>query len=295
MARKLRVAVIVKHRAAAFAREERPMGMFSYPVPEFEWDFLYLGKEFVAPTASYAKSYDFIFHEDGGNWGQFKGNVLPILYHVIDSTLSDERHYQPRYEQAKQASLILVDHDRLDRFTGTGKKVVRFEYCVNDRVFKDYGLEKTVDICFHCGGSDDRALIRQHLHTLCIKRGWAYTSGVLPLVEYAKAMNRAKIVVNWPRTDTNRPHRVFDAMACKACLLTAPVPNTDHLLFPGGNSMCFRDIEDLEYQLTQGLERRYGERWVGLAHFGYHAVTEHHTWAVRAKQLRELVKQEFGL
>jgi hypothetical protein len=288
---KLRVAVVVKNRVAAFSREERPMGMWSYFIPEFQWDFLYLGKEFVADTASYAKTYDFIFHEDGGNWGQFKGNALPILYHVIDSTLSEKHHYLPRFEQAKQASLILVDHDRLERFAGTGRKVVRFEYCINDKVFKDYELEKTTDVAFHCGGSEDRQKVRVFLHDLCRKQRWTYTSGVLPLFEYAKAMNRAKITVNWPRAEGNRPHRVFDAIACWSRLLTAPIPeNTQSHILPGNDYTVFRDTEDLEDKIADLLARR---EWVWRT--GSSIVHEYHTWAARARQLRELVKQEFGL
>lgn len=296
---RLKVAVIVKNRAAAFERDNRSMGMWSYAVPEFQWDFLYLGREFVAHTASYAKGYDFIFHEDGGNWGEFRGNALPILYHVIDSTLSEEHHYKPRYEQAKQANLILVDHDRLERFTGTGKKAVRFEYAVNDKVFKDYGLEKTTDVAFHCGGSDERQRVRVRLHEICAAHGWKYTSGVLPLVEYAQAMNRAKIVVNWPRAEGNRPHRVFDAMACKSYLLTHRLLWIDEGLTHNDpvfkeNYWDYYDFEELEERLTI-LLGRFASRIESWSHDGWVQIQKHHTWAVRAQQLRELVKQEFGL
>jgi len=288
---RLKVLVVVKNRVAAFARDERPMGMWSYAVPEFQWDFLALGKGFVAHTASYASAYDFIFHEDGGNWGQFKGNALPILYHVIDSTLSEKHHYQPRFEQARQASLVLIDHDRLERFTGTGKKVLRFEYCINDKVFKDYGLEKTTDVAFHCGGSEDRQKVRVRLHDLCREHGWTYTSGVLPLVEYAKAMNRAKITVNWPRAEGNRPHRVFDAIACRSRLLTAPIPydTQSHVLY-GNDYSIFHDFTELETEIARILKER---EWAWRT--SYHVVHDYHTWAVRARQLRELVNQEFGL
>lgn len=272
------------------------MGMWSYCIPEFDWDFTHWGKQFEQNTKTLANHYDVVFLEDGGNYGSFKGNALPILYHVIDSTLSDKHHYQPRYEQAKQADLILVDHDRLDRFTGTGKKVVRFEYAVNEKVFKDYGLERSTDVAFHCGGSDERALVRNKLHDLCSKHGWVYTSGVLPLIEYAKAMNRAKIVVNWPRTEGNRPHRVFDAMACRSYLVTSQLPAR---LAHTNSPACilyspFMDFEHLEVMLEWQLETNSALR-EELAQSGHNHMMQYHTWAVRAQQLRELVNQEFGL
>ena len=42
----LRVAVIVKNTPASFERDRRNMGMWSYPVDEFTWDFFALGKAF---------------------------------------------------------------------------------------------------------------------------------------------------------------------------------------------------------------------------------------------------------
>lgn len=108
----LRVAVIVKNTPAAFRRESRNMGMWSYAVPEFTWEFFSPGKTFHLNRATFKKQgYDLIFHEDGGAWGKFTGGEIPYVYYAIDSTLTEEHHYKPRYEQAKQADLTLVDHE----------------------------------------------------------------------------------------------------------------------------------------------------------------------------------------
>lgn len=290
----LPVAVIVKQSSAAFERNVRMMGMWSYPVPEFTWDFIAPGKQFIMDTRSLAGKYAVIFHEDGGCWGTYRNHALPIIYYVIDSTLSRENHYLPRYEQARQSDLVLVDHDLLGRFEGTKKPVKRLSYCVNDHVFKDYGHEKDTDIVFHCSRADNgRGEIRNALHGLAVRYGYTYRSGTLPLIEYAQSMNRAKIVVNVPRTWQNRPHRVFDAMACRAALLTAPIPEvSDEFREPGIHYETFVAENTLEAALDFMLS---DGSWQPVAEAGYELVQKSYTWAVRAKELRELIHCQFGV
>jgi glycosyltransferase involved in cell wall biosynthesis len=218
----------------------------------------------------------------------------------IDSTLSDT-HYQERLKQGSMADMILVDHDKLERFKVGKKPVRRLNYCVNDHLFKP--LEKTIDVNFHCGsgarkgypGGNERNELRAQLDGICKELGLSYVSGVLGLPEYAEAMGRSKVVVNLPRTPINRPHRVFDAMAAGACLLTAPIPYIiEDKLF--GNEFKYFDqkvYDDLEPVLW-GLFKGSG-LWTIYSEKGYNTVMDYHTWSIRAQQLRQILSEELGL
>jgi transketolase len=265
------------------------MGYWSYKVDEFEWEHFYLGESFVCNVKDFKrKGFDFIFHEDGGNWGEYRGSDIPVVYMVIDSTLSDA-HYRVRLKQAEQADLVLLDHDKKDRFTPSGIKVLPWPYCVNDAVFKPYAKE--IDVVFHCGagggkgnpGGEERVKIRRYLDKVCKDRGWTYKSGAKGLLEYAENMGKAKVVVNWPRTPINRPHRVFDTMACGAALLTGPLPDVDRdNRIYGVHYIQFRDEGELPDKLAELLA---GEEWLGIAQAGFRLIREKHTWAVRAREL----------
>jgi spore maturation protein CgeB len=106
-------------------------------------------------------------------------------------------------------------------------------------------------------------------------------------------MGRARIVVNWPRTSTNRPHRVFDAMACGACLVTGLLPYVEgDFRLPGIHYHEFETFEEC-IDLIGILLRE--DTYKAAAEAGYKLVMSQHTWAIRAQQLREIARKEFGL
>jgi len=289
----LKIAVIVKPSPSTTRRDDRNMGMWSYPVPEFEWDFSSLGNGFLERRVSF-HDYDLIFIEDGGNWGKFLGENGPrIVYYSIDSTLTDA-HYQKRLRQASFSDLVLVDHDKPARFKASGRPVVQVPFCVNDRLFAP--REKTIDVCFHCGagasnpGGPARTAMRQTLDDICARHGWSYVSGAKGLDEYALHMGQAKVVVNIPRTPINRPHRVHDAMASGAALLTAPIPwIAEDKIEP---SKHYRVIGDLERDLIDLLDNG---KWQELADRGHNVNQAFHTWAHRAQEMRALFAERWGL
>jgi hypothetical protein len=283
----IHVAVIIKDRPGTRERERRNMGMWSYAVDSFTWDFIAPGKGTTISTRDLkAKGFDLIFHEDGGAWAEYSGRAIPVVFYSIDSTLSEEYHFRPRFAQACQADLVLVDHDRLERFEPSGRPVRRLLYCVNDRLF--YPREKTLDVDFQCGGTPERARLRVQLSELCKAHGWSYRSGVAPLEDYAAAMGAAKVVVVLPRTPRNRPHRVYDAMACGAAVLSAPLPDIqEERLFAG------RDYTPLSEDLDTQLAAVLG--WMPHLVSAGNGFIQQHTWSTRARELRTLLAKELGL
>lgn len=297
--RPLRVALIIKGTPATLKRDDRNMGYWSYSVPEFEWVHMAYKPNDIVDVSSF-HSYDFVFVEDSGMGLRLINRKKPVVFLAIDSTLSDP-HYMGRLATAKQANLVLVDHDKLERFA-CGVPVRRWAHCVNDKVFHtDPAIERSIDVNFRCAsgahknhaGGVERETLRGYLHGVCQVHGWSYVSGTAPLPDYAADMRRSRVVVNWPRTPINRPHRIFDAMASGAAVVTGRLPFVDGDGVEAGRHYLEFDVNSelpavLEEALSCGL-------WETIASAGHEYVMKHHTWATRAKQLRQMVKEEFGL
>jgi hypothetical protein len=285
----MKVALVVKSSDSTQEREERNMGYWSYPVKEFQWcHFVFGGK---VAYATEMNEYDVIVQEDAGP-RFYKHLKKPVVYIAIDSSLSDD-HLESRLERARHADLILVDHDRLSRFDSLKLPVRRLNYCVNDWLMKDYGEERTVDVSFHCSSTHERKVIRALLGSYCQYMDLRFRSGVMHPVKYAQAMARSKIVVNWPRVPSNRPHRVFDAMACGACLVTGPLPDVDgDQRVRGRDYIEVEKLEDIPAAVGALLDS--GE-WRTVGQSGRNMVAKYHTWAVRAKQLRSILQEELNL
>jgi len=289
----LRVGLIVKNRPGSVERLRRQCGYFSYDVPEFVWTHMTPGKKFRLNMKALRKQgFDLIFHEDGGNWGEYVGDDVPVVYYSVDSTLSDA-HYIQRAEQGRKADLILVDHDRLERFAG-GPPVRRWSYCVNDKLF--YAGEKRIDVGYHCNSSGvpdgPRAQLRAWLVEHCAANGYSLSTGHLSVEQYAAALGRARVVVNLPQAAGNRPHRVLDAMAAGAALLTAPLPDVSgEDSRTGVHYAEWQDTSDLAQHLKSLIAY---QRWSDYAEAGA-LWMQQHTWAVRAQELRAIVYEGFGL
>jgi glycosyltransferase involved in cell wall biosynthesis len=279
-----------------FERDGRNVGMFSYAVPEFTWQHVSIHKWNDVDTRDLAaQGFDLIFHEDGA-WARYDYDALPVAFYVWESTLSDD-YYQQRLSMAREADLLLIDHDRLERFEGLGKPVRRLSHCVNDRIFRDYGEGKSVDVASHmntggpCG--EGRKELGRHLGRWCATVGYSYAGDTMGVELYARSMSAARVTANWPRCPENRSHRVLDAMACRTCLVTGPVPDVS-----GEERVAGRDyVEAGSYQefLEVTGELLDSGRWREIADNGYKLVQEHHTWTVRARYLREVLHNELGL
>jgi len=286
----LNVALVVKHSSTSVReRDCRNMGYWSYGVPEFEWTHF----DGFGP-ASELNEFDLVVQEDAGP-KRYSGLTVPLVYVAIDTTLSPD-HLESRLPRAANADLILVDHGPLEDFYPLDKPVMRWNYCVNDNLMRDYGEGRDIDVSFHCGGrnSEERQRLRLLLSEYCEDNGLTFASGVLHPTDYARSMARSKIVVNWPRHPNNRPHRVFDAMACGACLVTGRLPKVagDYLLLGLDELQQVDKLEDVTLAIKYMLDTG---KWEELAQKGQRFIARYHTWAIRARQLREIIKSELGL
>lgn len=287
----MRIALVVKASDSTQERDERNMGYWSHPVSEFQWAHFVFGGRVAYATEM--NEYDLIVQEDAGP-RFYKHLKKPVVYIAIDSSLSDD-HLKSRLERGRQADLILVDHDRLERFDSLGLPVRRLNYCVNDYLMRDYNLVRDIDVSFHCANSGcrERKLLRTLLADFCNARGLVFTSGVMHITDYARQMARSKIVVNWPRVPTNRPHRVFDAMACGACLVTGSLPDVD-----GDKREAGRDYIEVDklVDIPAAIEALLDSGdWRAVGQSGRNMVQKNHTWTVRARQLRQIIAEELGL
>lgn len=283
----MKIALVVKASNGTQEREHRNMGYWSYPVPELDWQhFVFGGKSAYATEMN--NGYDVIFQEDAGP-RFYKDIQKPLVYLAIDSTLSDD-HLQSRLERAKNADLILVEQDNLKNYIHLSVPVKRLNYCTNDRLFRDtYGLGKPIDVSFYCGSNEERGVIRNMLRTFCKKRNIILGTGTLHPIKYAEAMACSKIVINWPRVPTNRPHRVFDAMACGACLVSGKLP-----FMPDDRTVEGRDYiqADNHKDIPDAIDMLLSSgRWEEIAANGKKLVTKYHTWAIRAKELHQMLSE----
>lgn len=276
----LRVALVTRPGSIP---GQRNVGAWAYPVPEF------IVRHYEVPKGRHLNrvrfsAYDLIVWEDGKSSITWEGKGPPIAYVIGDSTLSEE-HYQARLRLGAQADIILVDWDRLERFEQLGKPVRRFSHCVNDHRFKDWGEPKTVDVAYHVNeDTPERQELGDWLGMFCQERAYVYDRGTRMGDDYAKAFNRAKVTVDLARNPFNRDHRLFDAMACRTCVLTSPVPVvTGECREARHHYWVYEDFADVGVQIDYLLSV---DRWVRIADAGVRLIAGHHTWAVRARELR---------
>lgn len=274
---------------------QRAVGFWAYNVPEFEVTHYGTRKEFTWHRSQFAGVHDIIIREDYKCYGEIINDAdVPLCYYSVDSPASQD-HYERRCRVAQGSDLILVEQDRLERFAHLGSEVRRFGYCVNDKFFRDYGLPKTTDVgMYFIMRPPERVRLNDWLTKFCGKRGYIYRSGKrIPDDSYPRAFNETKININLGANEHCRPHRVFDAMACRSCLVTNPLPavsgevreaNSHYLEFEDHNHLG-RIIDNL---LASG-------RWKDIANASYDLVMKHHTWQTRAGELRQTFNEVFGL
>jgi len=280
----LRVGLI--HRDHPRHLQHRMIGMWAYEVPQFEVTRLAQPKHFTLNRDDYVDQFDVLFWEDARTVGTIKGNApIPVVYYAGDSTLTFD-HLRHRYEQSRQADLILVDWDDLDTFYDEFILVKRLSYCVNERLF--YPHEKTVDVGFYASMTEERRELHDWLTVFCAARGYSYEGGQREGVAYCAAIGSARVNINMNRNPQTRAHRCFDVMASGSCLITSPMPPVSGEAWEEGlHYLEWIDTCDLGAAIEAALENGLWPYIAGRA-FNY---VQDHTWAARATQLHGLLSE----
>jgi len=283
----MRVALI--HRNRPRGKQNRMVGWWAYDVPDFEVTHFPIAKQETVELNKF-RDYDVVFWEDYSCYPTFKGNGPPIVYQVGDSVIS-ERHLKNRQKCAEQADLILVKRDDLNKFRHIGP-TRRCADCVNDELFYDRGFERTIDVSWHCRGTTDRRYeVGRFLKEHCLNMGYNFVSGTVGGEKYATDFSRSKISVN--QITHVRNQRFFDIMATGACQLTNPPKEVSGELHrPGRDYAQWTTLEELKAQVDSLLDT--GD-WQRIARHGYVYVMTEHTWQVRARECREILRQELGI
>ena len=262
-------------------------GWWSYPVPEFTWNVLKVQPSGFVATPN-IQGVDLIMLEDWIFGKIYKGG-RPMVYWIIDSARSDEQ-LAKNVQQARQADLVLIDSDRTEKFYQLTQPVRRMAYAVNEQVYHPHA--KHYDVAFLCWPTPERRKMHDMVHEICERRGWSLLSGTYDNRSYADALGLSRVVVHKSHVEQARSWRVFDVMATKSCLLTNPIPLIDgDGIRPNEHYAEYYDAEDLEYK----LEALVSGGWEPMAETGYQHVMAHHTWATRAKELRQMIFEELHL
>ena len=263
-------------------------GWWSYPVPEFTWQAARV------PAINFSvkvdpQLFDLIVLDD---WifGNVEANHVPLAYVVVDSARSDEQLAR-NLRQAKHANLILVDSDDLAKFN-IGRPARRFAYAVNERLY--HPCPKTHDVAFLCWPTQPRREVQERAAQICARHGWSFLTGTYAnFQDYAAAIGSARVVIHKAHVERARSWRVFDVMASRGCLLSSPLPTVDgDGIEKGVHYAEYANPDALEGKLERLLT---GNAWAEMAETGYQHVVAHHTWAIRAKDLRELLAKELRL
>lgn len=284
-----RVALI--HRDSIRLTTKRMIGMWSYDVPQFEVEHFPMKDGFKIACSEFVNDFDLIWYEDGKIQGHIvKDATIPVAYYVGDSTLS-RLHYETRLQQARRnANMVFVDWDKLIRYSSLEMPVNRLSHCVNDRMFQDYqGLTKHTDVGIFQGETEERLKLNDWAAKFCDDNGLTCEIGLRHHGGYARAMANCKVVINLNRNPWTRPHRIFDAIACRTCVFTDRLPEVSgESQQPGAHYVQYDGYKDLGQKLLHVIRN---EDWQLFADVGYEYVRQFHTWEVRAAQLHKILKR----
>lgn len=185
------------------------------------------------------------------------------------------------YEQRMEYADVWAPHvdlavvvDRFDFTTKFPDKYIHTWVPQDTNIFCNPGLERTEDVVF-LGSTHplDHRRRRQAIDALKASGVNVFVGGDqrnenIPIEEYAKLFQTAKIVLNFPWTVSICPAvspyqmkaRVFEATLCGALLVEGDNPYTPKWLTPGEDYVSYQNTEDLvdkvKYYLDHPVERQ---------------------------------------
>jgi len=319
------INIMLCHRDEWYRFEPRIDGHFQYPVLQFNWQHHILPKAFKFDLSTVPSDIDVVWFDEGkykdkissfepGKPHTTKG-LPPVICNIIYPTLTSS-HFRTRLERAnKNADLVLLDHDTLERWEAKcNAPARRLAYSVNERYYRDRGLKRDIDVGFYYvrGFSRERPALDDWLEKFCNRKGYIYrsTKGQNVGTKYAELLARTKVVVHINRTPFTRPPRIFDCGASRSALLSNPMPqvsgerfvkdvhyvtfenphSTDYEPFESWDAYtdgdCQEIVAGLEYLLDVGA-------WEDIAENCHQYVLACHTWEQRAKELYGILLDVF--
>lgn len=282
--KKIRVAYL--HRPGR--PEKNKDGWWAYDVPEFSVIHYDLGKYDTFSLDDVKRICDVVIQEDRRLRTEYVGNGPPVCYHMRSITEEWPKRYYDKFDYipGKGFSLLLEDCLPLGLFVKFGIPVRRFNYCVNDRLFKDTDQNRDIDIsCLLRFDDNKRRALKLWLEKFCKDHGYSYViRSVYPIENYIDVLNRSKVTINLTKP-RDRNYRVFEAMACGACLVTSVLPNVSgEYRIAGEHYVEFWDTDDLGPILEYLIE---GDMWNRYSNMGHSLIQKYHTWATRASELHQ--------
>ena len=312
------IRIALFHRDDWYRGSARIDGLFSYPVPEFEWTHMPVTKGFQSDLHALRGKAEVVFWDDGKykdyagfspDVGQ-RGYCPPVVMYALYPTLTPG-HLTRRVNRAKTADAVFVDHDDLGIWANrTGLPVRRCAYATNEYLYSPRGQERDIDVFFPyvTGWSKERPALDLWLAENCAKRGLRYASthGENIGVEYARMLGRSRVVVHMNRTPRTRPPRIFDAACAGACVVSNEMPRVSgedwavkrsgeyYLAFNQPYSSAYEEFEKSaipDYkgfafeQLDYAISVAIGSEGARIAEAARSCVMACHTWRVRAREM----------
>jgi hypothetical protein len=298
-------------------------GQFAYDVPEFRVSHWAVGKWFHFDLTAEKGHFDVVWWDEGKHKGgphflpKCGKHPVPVAYYCLYPTLA-EHIWKSRRERAEQdADLVLLEHDRIDRWDDLEIPVRRCAYSVNEFYYRDQGLDRDIDVGFYSvwNYSPERRALHEWLEMFCAKYGYTYytTMGKNVETEYPDLLARTKVAVHINRTPATRPPRLFDASACGCAVLASRAPAVSgenwidgvHYVAFDNPTAHYREekgatvepyTDDDCAELAEGLTWLIGgQHWRAMAGRARRYVLNNHTWHDRARELRLTFAESLGV
>jgi len=168
-------------------------------------------------------------------------------------------------------------------------KPILSQWAANPFYFKDYELEKDIDVSF-CGQAyGDRMA---WLDELKVERyGKGQPNGMIDFKEMAKAYNRSKICINFSKGSDGRMQikcRPFEVTASKSMLLCEYVEGIEDYFEIDKEIVCFKTKEELKEKISYYLEHE--EEREAITKAGYERTHKDHLWKNRFGDIFEEIE-----
>ena len=165
-------------------------------------------------------------------------------------------------------------------------KPILSQWAANPFYFKDYALEKDIDVSF-CGQAyGDRM---EWMDGIDVERyGKGQSKGMVEFKELAKIYNRSKMCINFSKGADGRMQikcRPFEVTASKSLLLCEYVEGIEDYFEIDKEIVCFKTKDELKKKIAYYLE--HDDEREAITQAGYERAHQDHTWKNRFEAIFE--------